>query len=383
MIEKKSPKFKSFVWGGFECLYAKTEGGKRVNQLNDTKHDKYCSADYKLIKKIGITTVREGLSWNGIDKGKGIYDFSEFIPMMQKAKEEGIEQIWDLNHFDYPEGLDPFSKEFVSRFARYAKECIKVIKKYQKGTIYIAPVNEISFFAFISADKGNWAPYAKKRGVEFKKQLVRAAIAAMDEIWEVDRNVRFIHVDPIFRRTPLKPDKLSQKKEKEFISAKFQAWDMLAGKIFPELGGDPKYLDIIGANYYYYNQEYILPKKPDGPMYLTIPWKSKDRVSLQAMLSEVYNRYKRPIVISETGGWGALRRMWWPRIFRELNDAIKSGIPIYGICAYPIIDRADWTHGHLTNSGLWYLKNNDSALKRIPHEPTIRVVKNYIKSLSN
>jgi UDP-galactopyranose mutase len=219
--------------------------------------------------------------------------------------------------------------------------------------------------------------------MEFKKQLVRATIASMDAIWKVDRDVRFIQVDPIFRRIPMEPASSQAKKMAAgFIGDKFQAWDMLSGRIFPELGGHPKYLDILGANYYYYNQEYILPKRsPNGSIYMTIPWKSKDRASLVQMLAEVYERYQRPMVVAETGGWGALRRMWWPRTLRELNSALVRKLPIYGACAYPIIDRPDWTYGHLTNSGLWDFKLNDPKSTRIPHAPSIRIVKKFIKDL--
>ena len=34
----------------------------------------------------------------------------------------------------------------------------------------------------------------------------------------------------------------------------FEAWDMLSGRVQPELGGDERYLDVIGVNYYDRNQ---------------------------------------------------------------------------------------------------------------------------------
>ncbi|MFO0703221.1 MAG: hypothetical protein U0525_00675 [Patescibacteria group bacterium] len=89
--------------------------------LTATKHDKYCRDDYKMVKNIGIKTVREGLSWSEIDKGRGVYRFERFEKMMKVAKEENVQQIWDLNHFDFPSYLDPFSKNFIIKFAEYAR----------------------------------------------------------------------------------------------------------------------------------------------------------------------------------------------------------------------------------------------------------------------
>ena len=36
--------------------------------------------------------------------------------------------------------------------------------------------------------------------------------------------------------------------------AQYQAWDMLVGRMWPQIGGDPKYLDVVGVNFYYNNQ---------------------------------------------------------------------------------------------------------------------------------
>jgi beta-glucosidase/6-phospho-beta-glucosidase/beta-galactosidase len=377
------PVFHSPFMAGFECAYAKIEGGKIIDLLYDTKHDENCREDYQLIKSIGIATVREGLAWSQIDKGNNRYDFSRFEKMMQTGKEEDVEQIWDLNHFDYPYSLDPLSDAFIYRFAEYGKRAIEKIRKYSKGTVYIVPINEISFFAFIGADLGNWAPYLKEKGVAFKKQLVRASIAAMDGIWETDDNVRFIQVDPIFYRTPKVPKtQLKRKKAQEFIAAKFQAWDMLSGKIESQLGGHPKYLDILGLNYYYYNQELIEDVLPTGEVrYQTIPLYSKRRVQLSTLLNEVYRRYGCPMILSETGGWGDLRVKWWRKMIREIRDAKRRRLPLYGVCSYPIIDRPDWVDGHLTNSGFWDFLPNDPSCVRHPHDPTLQVIKPFIQSM--
>jgi hypothetical protein len=40
---------------------------------------------------------------------------------------------------------------------------------------------------------------------------------------------------------------------KEFMEIRYQKWDMIIGKIFPYLGGDKEYLDMIGINYYFHN----------------------------------------------------------------------------------------------------------------------------------
>jgi beta-glucosidase/6-phospho-beta-glucosidase/beta-galactosidase len=381
-MKSASQMFSSYLMGGYECTYAHREDGSKLDLLAATKHDLYCREDYQLLKDVGIKTVREGLAWSDIDKGENVYDFARFEKMMRIAKEEGIQQIWDLNHFDYPCYLDAFTEKFVTQFAEYARRVITLIRKYQTGTIYIVPVNEMSYFSYKAADKGDWAPFTKGRGNDFKAQLVRANIAAMNAIRSVDHDVRFIQVDPIFYRTPkppLSPGKLEL--SNGFKEARYMSWDMLTGKRSPELGGDPKYLDIIGANYYILNQEWIVGTDfLSRSSYETIPWDHHDRISLADMLSDVYQRYNRPIVITETGGYqcpSELKGPWWKRTFEQVNAAVNQGVPVEGICAYPILDMYDWHDAHLIHPGIWDFQDDDPELTRIPHTQSIAVIKAY------
>ena len=382
-----SPHFKSFIMAGFECTAAQAEDKKRLNLLAATQHAKRCEEDYRLIKARGILTVREGLSWNQIDRDTGTYKFERFEKMMAAAKETGIQQIWDLNHFDFPADLDPFSEEFVIRFRKYAEAAIKTIKKYfPEEVLYIVPLNEISFFAWIGADMGWWAPYKKgrKNGNLFKQQLVRAALAAMDAIWEIDPTVRFIHVDPFMRRSAKPP---AHTKSEEHVTEfneiiRFEAWDMLSGKTYPELGGDPKYLDIIGMNYYIHNQEWVISGENNTILHQLIDWDSSDRVSFAEMIRVAYNRYQRPILISETGSFGVNRKDWWQRTLREIHEGIESGLPIIGCCAYPVLDRPENAGFLLPNSGLWDFDMADETCQRIPHEESLQVISEYQRKFS-
>ncbi len=381
-MEPEHPQFKSFMMGGFECAAPRVETQKRIDSLALTRHDELCREDYRLLKEVGIYTVREGFLWAFIDKGNGVYDFSRFERMLAIGKEEGIEQMWDLNHFDYPDHLDPFKDEFITEFARYAKRCAELIKKYEHGPIYICPINEISFFSFMAASVGLWAPYTRSAGYRFKIQLVKASIAAMDAMWEVDKNIRFIQVDPIFRRVVREPASIVMRAtEESFRETKFQTFDMLLGRMLPELGGHPKYVQMIGANYYIYNQEWITGDDMlDAHCHELMPFESRDRVPLKVLLKEVCDRYPGiPIALTETGSIGSLRMPWWKCILKEVDDCVAEGIPLLGVCAYPVIDRPDWHDMHLTNSGLWDFKKGDKKMKRIPHEELISLIREYSK----
>ena len=47
------------------------------------------------------------------------------------------------------------------------------------------------------------------------------------------------------------------------------------------------------------------------------------------------------------------------------------------VCAYPVIDRPDWTTGLLTHSGLCDFKMEDDLLKRHPHEHSLKLINQF------
>ena len=49
--------------------------------------------------------------------------------------------------------------------------------------------------------------------------------------------------------------------------AQFEVWDMMTGALAPQLGGHPRYLDVIGVNYYHANQwEHPDHRRAVGPL---------------------------------------------------------------------------------------------------------------------
>ncbi len=380
--------FKSFIMAGYECTSARAAGQRRLHLLKATGHRELCSGDYNLIKQLGIQTVREGFNWSRIERAKGLYDFSFYTPILECGRTQQIQQIWDLTHFDYPDFYNPFDPQFSVAYGDYAVACLKTIRSFQTGQIYIVPMNEISFFAWIGADKGWWAPYkhGRKNGRQLKLALAQAAMAAMDRIKALDDQVKFIQIDPFMRRQATEPSsKAARTHAADFNEViRFEAWDILAGRVEPSLGGNESYLDIIGVNYYIHNQEWVhsVPgsRKIQHEM---MAWDSSDRQSLTDMLKVLYERYQKPILISETGSFGEYRTDWWQRLLPQVDEARAAGIPIVGVCIYPTLDRPEAAGFLLPNSGIWDFDEGDESLKRIPHQPSIDVIHEYLKKAAH
>src|SRR5690606_29084354 len=205
----------------------------------------------------GLRSIRDGLRWHLIEPTPGQYDWSSFLPMLQAAERQGSQIIWDLCHYGWPDHIDIWRPAFVEHFARYAAAVAQLVKDESDRVPFYSPLNEISFWAWAGGDVAYFNPMARGRGFELKHQLVRATIAAMDAIRQVDPRARFVQVDPSIHVVAPSGRPGPVREAEDFRRSEFQAWDMLCGALWPGLGGGPEYLDIVGVNSYSDNQWYL------------------------------------------------------------------------------------------------------------------------------
>jgi hypothetical protein len=100
------------------------------------------------------------------------------------------------------------------------------------------------------------------------------------------------------------------------------------------------------------------------------------RKPFSALLGDVHARYGRPLVIAETGHVGVERGAWVREIAAEVQAARRHGVPIEGICLFPIIDRPDLQNPAIWHSsGLWELApDGKGTLERVLNAPYARAV---------
>jgi beta-glucosidase/6-phospho-beta-glucosidase/beta-galactosidase len=301
-------------------------------------------ADYSALQTHGIRTVRDGLRWHLIEQEDGSYDWSSFLPILHAAGTSKTEVIWDLCHYGWPDHIDIWSPDFIDRFARFAGAAAALIAAEGADKNFYCPINEISFFAWAAGDQAYFKPSARNRGPELKRQLCRSALAAIRAIREMDPNSRFITAEPLVHLVPRSnaPEDLAA--AEAYRLAQFESLDMLTGAIEPQLGGAADILEIVGVNFYPENQWYFGGQ--------TVPFGHHEYRALRLMLQEVYRRYRRPILISETGAEGSCRSAWLHYVCDEVRHAMASGVPIIGICIYPIVEYPGWDNDRACNVGL-------------------------------
>jgi hypothetical protein len=364
--------FKSFLLAGFEGSTGYNLHRQWIDQVEATQHDRFADEDYWRLTEVGIRAARESVRWSLVDRN-GFYDFSSLEPFIRVSQKYDVEIIYDLFHFGYPDWIDLFSEDFPKHFAEYCYAVAGYISENVPGTCYFTPVNEPSYFSWAAGEVGLFAPHAIGRGYELKAHLIKAAIQGINAIHAACPRARIVNVDPIcYVSAPHDRPDMQPHADGFNRNAVYQSWDMLSGRLAPELGGSLRHLDIVGVNYYWTNQWEL--GKEGSSLSETDPRRRR----LSQLVDDVWQRYGADILITETSHVGDLRHVWLEEVLQETEMMLKANLPVRGVCLYPILGMPEWHQRDLwTQMGLWDMEWRDGELVRCPYAPMMEAVRKF------
>jgi hypothetical protein len=185
---------------------------------------------------------------------------------------------------------------------------------------------------------------------------------------DVDAQARFMHVEPIVHVVaPADAPELAD--EAHRVAAwQWQSWDLLCGRLEPELGGSPDAIDLMGFNHYHSSQWELRSER-------RLAWHLQDprRRPLGQLLFDAWQRYRKPQLLAETGHVGSGRAAWLHDVAAQVEDARARGVPVQGLCLYPLVDRPDWnTPRRWHRSGLWHVETAGARAGTRVVEPELR-----------
>lgn len=335
----------TLLLGGFECATQRRIDGVRLDGIAATRHDLRCEQDYRLLAEAGVRAVRDGLRWHLIGATPGRYDWSSAEPIFAAARRTGTRLVPDLCHWGWPDHLDIWSPDFVAAFADFAYAAVREMRARDVPLGGVVPVNEISFWAWAGGHRHGFAPHGKGLGGPLKRQLVRAFLAASAAVRSADPGLPVLTSEPLI---VVKPRPRSSKRSIARAAVKqgsmYEAWDLLLGRIEPELGGREDAFDLLGVNWYPQNQWLVHGRK--------IALDDPRRETLADLLTGLHGRYGRPMVLTETGDEEPGGADWLGRVAQEAAAALAAGVPLAGLCLYPVMDYPGWENGRHCPCGL-------------------------------
>lgn len=344
----------SFWIAGYEGADHVNASGEPVDPNGANRHREEARRDYEALEPFGIRTVRESVGWRLSADADG-FDFAHLRSRAEAAHALGLQICWTLCHYGAPAGLDPWAPHFPREFARFCDAVVRFLKPWQVGVPVYTPINEISFMTWACTQDSRVMHAhadATRGAAALKRNLFAASLAGASAIRNVEPCARILLTDPLIRVVEPLGDAGSGADAARTHESQFESWDMHSGAA--------PGLDLVGANYYHANQwEYATLR--------ALMWHLRDarRVPFADLLLELWQRYRRPVVISETSHVGEGRGAWIREIAEEVAAARERGADIRGICLYPILDRPDWENSrHWHRAGLWDVRLTTDASGR-------------------
>jgi beta-glucosidase/6-phospho-beta-glucosidase/beta-galactosidase len=346
---------------GIECSYPMINNGKiRRDLLEECGHYERFEEDLHLIKDLGLKVVRYGLPYYKISRTQGRYDWEFADEAMRLIQKLELTPILDLMHFGVPDWVGDYQNpELPVHFANY---CAAVARRYP-WVRYYTPVNEIYVTAKFSAKDGVWNEQLKsdKTFVTAMKHIVAASILGTHEIAK-HRNdcviVQSESAEYLHETCAAVSAKTKLENKQRLISldllyahppdADIAHYLMDNGLTREEydwfMAGEPPGYQVMGNDYYGQNERIL---KPDGSICT-----AEDVFGWYQITREYYNRYKKPVMHTETNIMDAEKAptwLWkqWINILRMRND----GVPVLGFTWYSLIDQIDWDIGLAEKKG--------------------------------
>jgi hypothetical protein len=335
--------FDSFFQAGFECSSHRRRDGVRLDLIRATSHDKHVFEDYSVLAELGFRTLRDGLRWHLIGATPGKFDWSSWVPALEAAERLGLQVIWDLFHYGSPDCLDQGAPDFPDRFTDFALAAIEKHQAVSAQPAVACPLNEINFLSWAVRD-GYFPAVGPPVPGWFKEQLVRTAIMASKAIKQEWPETVLIGAEPLIHIAPHDRKRRTMRDAQQNLQGMYESYDWILGLAKPELGGELSLVDVMGWNFYPHNQWYY-----QGP---TIPMGHHEYRPLADMLVEMARRYRKPILISETGAEGTAKPSWLHYVCNEVRDALDRDADIRGICWYPITAYPGWDNSRHAATGL-------------------------------
>ncbi|HEV7512887.1 MAG TPA: hypothetical protein VGO27_14425 [Candidatus Acidoferrum sp.] len=360
-------RFQSFWMAGFEGADHINSHGTPLSMNEFTQHTANAEGDYGRLAHFGISTVRESIGWR--TSGSRHYDFSSLQSRAAAAEKLGIQVCWTFLHYGIPEDIDLFSNDFHMRFADFCAAATRYLTRFSLVDPLYTPINEISFHTFALAHTRLMHPFSV-HGLagRIKEQLLAASRAGAMAIRSIDPTAQFLQGDPVIHVIPpaARPE-LAELAERESKS-QYEVWDWLSKNDL---------LDVMSLHHYHSNQWECSTGE-------RLHWHLNDprRKPLREIIAECHRRYDKPLIVGETSHFGVGRGLWIMEVAKEVAASLASGVPVKGICLYPIVDRQDWEDlNHWHNSGLWDYAHGSGFLERIlniDYAADLRLAQTYV-----
>ena len=332
---------------------------KRVDEMEKTGHYERWETDFLLLQELGIEFLRYGPPYHKTHIAPGQFDWDFTDATFRRLKELSVTPIVDLCHFGVPDWLGNFQNpDFPHYFAEYA---LAFAKRFPELTLY-TPINEIFIAAMFSAQYGWWNERLQSDTafVTALKNLCKANVMAMHAILSVQPQASFIQSESSEYFHPFDPDAADRARflnQKRFLSLDLTYGYPLNVSVYEYLlsngmtkkeynwfrENQVKARCVMGNDYYVTNEHMVFA---DGHTQA-----SGEIFGYYVITRQYYNRYRLPIMHTETNIRMPACREWLFKQWANLHRLKHDGVPIIGFTWYSLLHQVDWDSALRNDAG--------------------------------
>ena len=325
----------------------------RRDEMRSCHHYERWKEDFDLVREMGISYLRYGPPIYSTYTGAARYDWDFADETFQALHRLKIQPIVDLCHFGVPDWIGDFQNpDFPRLLAEYASA---FAERFPWVRFY-TPVNEIRICASNSALMGWWNERLKSDSafVTAIKHMTKATILAEEAILSVRPDALFVQSEATSFFHPSSPE--SRERSYEHNQVRFLPLDLCYGHdvsawCYEYILGNGFSRDeyhwcrehgrallancIMGNDYYSTNETFMDPEgKTSDP---------GEVFGYYAITGQFYERYKLPVMYTETNNLGGHdARRWLRKEWANMVQLKEAEVPLVGFTWYSLTDQIDW-----------------------------------------
>lgn len=380
-----------FIWAvGIEDTFipqVATSTGRTLDEYDLTQHYRFWREDLDLAAALRVDAMRYGVPWYKVNPKPGVFDWSWTDQVLEyMVRDLGIQPIVDLVHYGCPLWLERefVNPEYPQRVAEYTRA---FVERYRHLTTCYTPLNEPWMNTYLCGYTGIWPPYLRGwRGwTRVEMAVVRGMSLAIAAIRELQPEAVIVHVEATSSFVADDPTLASE--VPVWWDQRFLATDLLHGWVddhhplrswLLENGASaaeldwlcthPQAIDVMGSNFYPGMNVWKLIRE-DGKVLRKRYYGG--RAELEMVVRRWHERYRKPIMITETSTPGPVwrRERWMDESLALVRDLRADGVPVIGYTWWPMFSLVTWQYrrgskmlgSYLAHMGLWDLQDDGTG----------------------
>jgi beta-glucosidase/6-phospho-beta-glucosidase/beta-galactosidase len=366
--------------------------GRTLDEYELTGHYERWRDDLGLVAELGVPGARCGVPWHRIQAERSVWDWTFPDEALGRLLELGVDPQVDLVHYGLPAWIEnaflhPDYPKFVAEYAA------RLAERFKGRITWYTPLNEPRITGWYCGRLGWWPPFRRSWSgfVALMLAIARGMVETVKALESVDPEIVPYFVDATDLFDTDEPEFQDEAKQRQEIV--FLALDLVSGRIDEthllwrwllkhgaredELNW---YLDnaveipVIGMNLYPMFTQKKLLRDAGGRFRIRMPYADADLITRLGRL--YYERYRVPLMISETASIGSLRRRldWLDRSVAATRELREEGVPLVGYTWWPMFALVTWAYRqgrrpvaeHLAQMGLWDIVPDEAdPLRRV------------------